>query len=868
MNINFLINYFDRLLKRIKLVVIKMKQKEAKARLKINELLKEAGWRFFHEENKPANVTVEPNVKMTIKQVNDLGEDFDKTKNGFVDFLLLDENGNPFIVLEAKSEDKSPLLGKEQARNYAKSLYIRYVILSNGNIHYFWNIEKGNPQVITAFPSYESLKDSKAFISDVSRLCKEVIESNYIALTQMPRYDEDPKFIDENSRKDFIYENGLRFLRQYQINAINALQKSAQLGNTRFLFEMATGTGKTLTSAAIIKLFLRTGNSKRVLFLVDRLELENQAKKNFVEYLKNDYKTVIYKENVEDWRKAEIVVSTVQTLLSNNKYRKVFRPTDFDLIISDEAHRSINGNSRAVFEYFIGFKLGLTATPKDYIKNVDIDSIQTKDPRAWEKRQLLDTYKTFGCESGEPTYRYSLIDGVNDPDGPFLINPIVVDARTEITTQLLSDEGYNVVSSEENTEEQYFARDFEKKFFSDETNKVFCKTFLENAKRDPITGEIGKTILFAVSRNHATKITQILNEFAELIFPGKYNSDFAMQVTSDIPNAQQYTINFQNNNLSGRTTFHESYKSSKTRICVTVGMMTTGYDCQDLLNIVLMRPIFSPTDFVQIKGRGTRKHTFELKENITGIIERTNINKDTFKLFDFFGNCEYFEEKFNYDEVIKLPRRVIRPQKENGVTYTSSTNDAIYENVDPDALTSLIMEQVGNSGMKIDRKLYEKFEETVKNDDFARRQYEQGNISAVEKYLQENIFDKPNDYINLEKLRRSINIDRKITLREILDKIFGIIPYFKSKRELIEDEFEGFSLIHEIPSEKYYEVRTFFETYLTDKEVRRIIEDRRYQMLSNCSSYSMEDLKKLGKGYMDLVVEYINDNVNINRIAG
>ena len=410
-------------------------QKEAKARLKINEMLKEAGWRFFDEGNKPANVVVELNVKMTTKQVNDLGEDFDKTKNGFVDFLLLDENGKPFIVLEAKSEDKNPLVGKEQARKYAKSLYVRHVILSNGNVHYFWNLEKGNPQMITAFPSYESLKNSRAFSSDSPKLHKEAADENYIAITQMPRYEEDPKYIDESQRSDFIHENGLRFLRKYQVNAIKALQRSAMRGNTRFLFEMATGTGKTLTSAAIIKLFLRTGNARRILFLVDRLELKNQAKKNFVDYLKNDYKTVIFKEHVEDWRKAEIVVSTVQTLLFTNKYRRIFTPTDFDLIISDEAHRSINGNSRAVFEYFLGYKLGLTATPKDYIKNVDIGSLQSKDPRAWEKRQLLDTYKIFGCESGEPTFRYSLIDGVND--GPFLINQIVVDARTEITTQLL-----------------------------------------------------------------------------------------------------------------------------------------------------------------------------------------------------------------------------------------------------------------------------------------------------------------------------------------------------------------------------------------------------------------------------------------------
>ena len=213
-------------------------------------------------------------------------------------------------------------------------------------------------------------------------------------------------------------------------------------GSTRFLFEMATGTGKTLTAAAVIKLFMRTGNAKRVLFLVDRIELENQAWKAFVRYLKNDYSTVIYKENRDDWRKAEIVVSTVQSLQFNNKYRRLFSPTDFDLVISDEAHRSLGGNSRAVFEYFIGYKLGLTATPRDYLKKIDPARISQRDPREWERRQLLDTYKTFGCESGVPTFRYSLIDGVREK---YLLNPVVVDARTEITTELLSDKGYAVM---------------------------------------------------------------------------------------------------------------------------------------------------------------------------------------------------------------------------------------------------------------------------------------------------------------------------------------------------------------------------------------------------------------------------------------
>ena len=297
---------------------------------------------------------------------------------------------------------------------------------------------------------------------------------------------------------------------------------------------MATGTGKTLTAAAVIKLFLRSGNARRVLFLVDRLELEDQAKKAFVALLSADFKTVIYKENRDDWRRAEIVVTTVQSLLFNNKYQKLFSPTDFDLVISDEAHRSIGGNARAVFDYFIGYKLGLTATPRDYLRRFDSTKPGTRDPREAERRLLLDTYRTFGCEDSQPTFRYSLLDGVKEG---YLINPTVVDARTEITTELLSEEGFVVSFTDDTGEDQQEAfkqREFEKRFFADATNQLFCKTFLENALRDPVSGEIGKSIIFAVSQNHAAKLAQILNQMADRMFPGKYQSDFAVQVTSQI----------------------------------------------------------------------------------------------------------------------------------------------------------------------------------------------------------------------------------------------------------------------------------------------------------------------------------------------
>jgi len=460
---------------------------------------------FFDDENGPANIQLEPNVKITQKEIDAFGENFETTKSGFVDFLLLDDKGFPFVVLEAKKETKDPLDGKEQARRYAQSQNARFIILSNGNLHYFWDLESGNPEIITEFPTQESFLHREEFKPDNKRLADEKVESDYIATTQNPSYQDDPRYKNEKTREEYLYHEGIRILRPYQLKAIEALQRSAAEGNDRFLFEMATGTGKTLVSGAVIKLFLRTGNAKRILFLVDRLELEDQAYKNFIRYLKDDYTSVIYKQNRDDWKKAEIVISTVQSLSSQDKYKTLFSPTDFDLIVSDEAHRSIGGNSRAVFEYFVGYKLGLTATPKDYLKNVDPNKLSSKDPREWERRQLLDTYTTFGCPSGEPTYQYSLLDGVKDG---YLINPIAVDARTEITAELLSENGYAVIVENEEgeeAEETFFQRDFEKKFFSAKTNRVFCKAIIENALRDPISGEIGKTIVFCVSQKHASK---------------------------------------------------------------------------------------------------------------------------------------------------------------------------------------------------------------------------------------------------------------------------------------------------------------------------------------------------------------------------
>ena len=601
--------------------------------------------------------------------------------------------------------------------------------------------------------------------------------------------------------------------------------------------------------------------------------------------LKNDYKSSIYKENRDDWRKAEIVVTTVQSLLFNNKYQTLFSPTDFDLVISDEAHRSIGGNARAVFEYFVGYKLGLTATPKDYLKKFDTAKPSTRDPRESERRLLLDTYRTFGCDTGEPTYRYSLLDGVKDG---FLINPLVVDARTDVTTQLLSDLGYAAVvineapAGEQTSEQRFKQRSFEKKFFSEPTNRLFCETLLAHGLRDPISGEFGKTIVFAVSQNHAAKLTQILNELADKLFPGLYRSDFAVQVTSLIPDAQQFTLNFTNNNLLGSANVLPAYKTSKARICVTVGMMTTGYDCPDLLNLALMRPVFSPSDFVQIKGRGTRKHDFREQVQDEGLkAQVTAPDKTAYKLFDFFANCEYFEDKFDYDQVLKLPRPCSGTPAgtDEGEGPTGSgpgpgdpENNA-YHHTAPDAITSQVEQQVGFQGMKVDRMFFEKFEDKVKADPIIARQVGDAQWDQAIDYITTELFDKPSEYFNLDKLRRAAGVDRRLGLREILEKAFGFITGFKSKDELLEDEFDKFLLDQQnatgfhadstasaVQAMKYY-----FKAYATDHRLRDIIETQRLADLYVYQAFGMSDFKAVPPAWRTRIPEYVKDYVPLNQ---
>jgi type I restriction enzyme R subunit len=527
------------------------------------------------------------------------------TANGRADYLLGGKRG-PLCVLEAKREDVDPYDAKEQARGYAENVKAPFIILSNGREHWFWNYTRKDQDAyrIERLPSQRDLDRLRLKNLQPPRpLGSEIIKPDYLK-----------KF-----RPDLT-------VRRYQIEAMDTIARQFdEKAIRKFLLEMATGTGKTILCAALIRRFLATRNAERVLFIVDRIELAKQTLEDFNVILA-EYKPVLYKtarRRPGELLGSSVVVATLQSLMVDRRYREEFTPFHFDLVVNDEAHRSIYGDAREVVQFFQATRIGLTATPRAYLKNVNVEELQKENPKALEIRLLRDTYNYFGCKPGFPTFRYDIIDAVKDPEGPFLCLPKIIDLRSDITTQALDESGWAVVINEQ--EENFKIKDLERKIFTPARNRVMCEAFLKEAQRDP-AGIIGKSLVFAVNQDHATELTKIFNGLQ----PG-----IAVTITSRIDDASSIAKEFRD----GKRT---------ERIAVSVDMLSTGYNCRDLLNIGLMRPIFSPTEYIQIKGRGTRLFTFK--------IGNTEYEKKNFFMLDFCAVAEYFEEKYDYTVPLRIPR--------------------------------------------------------------------------------------------------------------------------------------------------------------------------------------------------------------------
>ena len=557
---------------------------EAYSRVIIDRKLRETGWDI---EN-PSEVIFE-----------------DHGDAGRTDYVLKDTSGHAIALIEAKRPDIDPYSAKKQAYDYVQAQYpnIRFIYLANDKLVYQWDLDAGgDATVVPAFFSQEDLMRRRS-----SR-----------AMNLAKKFSEDP--ITEGYFGD-VTDNVT--LRPYQLDAWNAIAENYDAGKQAFLLEMATGTGKTVLAALIISRFLRSNNAQNVLFVVDRKSLAIQTKNTFERLLRGVSSVGTYwGSNRKNLTGSNVVVATIQSLTLHGA--RDFSPGYFDLIIHDEAHRSIySPEARAAVDHFVGAaKIGLTATPRDFLKNIDIDKLAEKDPRKLERRVQRDTYRYFGCDDGVATFRYTIQDGVA---AKFLIPPKYHKMNTSITQQALSEDGITELNDVELEEgESIKIRDLEKKVHFPVRNRRMMEEFLEHALRTP-DGEIGKTLIFAVSQDHALALEKILNELKP-----EYGGRFAMTITSRIPGAHEIAKDFAKDT------------NKLPRIGVTVDMLATGFDCPELLNVLLARPIFDPITYQQIKGRGTRLCP--------------EINKTEFVVFDFCGVVGYFDEKYDWEAPAKLAR--------------------------------------------------------------------------------------------------------------------------------------------------------------------------------------------------------------------
>jgi type I restriction enzyme R subunit len=350
----------------------------------------------------------------------------------------------------------------------------------------------------------------------------------------------------------------------------------------------------------------------------------------------------------------------------------------------------------------------------------------------------------------------------------------------------------------------------------------------------------------------------MLNEYAHYKWPNKYRSDFAVQVTSSVANSQRMTVDFSNDKLLGTSKWTENddnlneYKTSRARVCVTVGMMTTGWDCPNILNLALMRPIFSPTEFIQIKGRGTRINTFECNTP-DGKISH---HKKTFKLFDFFAIYEYFEEKYNYNQVIDLPRsnEEGRGSGPDEIIITPRDGFIYGEN---DFIKTWQENAIAVEGMKIDNKFFQSFEATLREDAEISQAVQEGNIETAVSLTHEKFINKTEEQYTVEKLTKALKIDRKVSLREIIEKIFHDAP-IKQKDELITEEFEKFlSTVDVSEISDAQALRYFFATYLTNAELRRIIDQKEITELYSNPAFGIDDYRRIPDKMREKIPAYI-----------
>ena len=530
----------------------------------IDLLLKEAGWTLAEARDREFEVDGMPNNQ----------------GKGFVDYVLWGDDGKPLALVEAKRTRRDSRVGQQQAKLYADCLEARFgqrpvIFYSNGYDHWIWDDRQYPPRQVQGF-----YKKAELELLIQRRSTRKLLAGAPINQNIVERY--------------------------YQTRSIRRIGEAFERDHDRkALVVMATGAGKTRTVIALCDLLMRCNWVKRVLFLADRVALVNQAVGAFKRFLPDAPPVNLVTEKDAEGR---VFVSTYPTMMGlideSQDGQRRFGVGHFDLVIIDEAHRSVFQKYSAIFDYFDSLLVGLTATPKD-----DVDR---------------NTYKLFDLENGVPTDAYGLDEAVKDK---FLVPPRAVSVPLKFQREGIK---YADLSDEE--KEQWDELEWDEdgtvpdRVESEAVNKwLFNEDTVDKVLRHLMTqgltvaggDRLGKTILFAKNQAHADFIA----ERFDANYP-HFRGEFARVITFKVEYAQSLIDNF-------------SIKDKAPHLALSVDMLDTGVDVPEVVNLVLFKVVRSKTKFWQMLGRGTR-----LCPDLFG----PGKHKQYFQIFDYCGNLEFFGE--------------------------------------------------------------------------------------------------------------------------------------------------------------------------------------------------------------------------------
>lgn len=537
-----------------------MSPNEARTRKeKIDPAILKAGWNL----NDPTQVGIE----IPVDGYNA------EPWNGITDYCLYRANGEVLAVVEAKKQVRDPNVAREQARHYIteiakKQSFQPFAFLTNGLETYFWDQQNAAPRLVAGFFS----------LPDLERLLYQRQNAIPLSATLI-----NPQIAG----------------RIYQQEAIRRLCEAFTKGNRRALMVMATGTGKTRTTVALIDLFLRANQARKILFLADRDALVDQALKDgFHTFLPNESSDRIYTHNID--RAKRLYVATLQTI---SRCYEQFSPGFFDLLVFDEAHRSIFNRMNEVMEYFDARMIGLTATPAGFIDR--------------------DTFRVFHCDGKTPTALYTYEEAVQ---ARHLVDFSLYQAKTSfqrggIKGVDLSEEDQNALIEQgiDPDDIDYSGTDIERTVSNRDTLVKQWEEFMEVCFKDQSGQLPGKSIVFAMTQPHAQRLRLVF----EQMYP-QYK-DLVEVITSDTERVRDGSY--------GDGLITKFKKNDMPRIAISVDMLDTGIDVPEVVNLAFMKPVQSQIKLWQMIGRGTRNH-----EACRYYDRLPDGHKSEFKILDFWDN--------------------------------------------------------------------------------------------------------------------------------------------------------------------------------------------------------------------------------------